>query len=46
MSQINYTKEVERAIANWNFAGEGAAVTPIFNILKMGVDPISRERFT
>lgn len=38
MSQINYTKEVERAIANWNFAGEGAQVAPIFNILKMGLD--------
>ena len=38
MSQINYTKEVERAIANWVFAGEGASVTPIYNILKMGVD--------
>ncbi len=38
MSQINYTKELERAIANWHFAKDGATVTPVYNILKMGMD--------
>lgn len=38
MSQINYTKEVERALANWHFAGEGASVAPIFNAVKMGLE--------
>lgn len=38
MGQINYTKEVERALSNWYFSGEGASAAPIFNVLKQGLD--------
>ncbi len=38
MSQTNYTLEVERAIENWYFAGEGANPAPIFNAIKLGLD--------
>lgn len=38
MSQINYTKELERALANWYFAGEGTSIAPVFNVLKEGLE--------
>ena len=38
MGQINYTKEVERSLANWYFAGENATPTPVFNALKLGLE--------
>lgn len=38
MTQVNYTKEVERALENWYFAGEDATPTPVFNALKLGLE--------
>ena len=34
MSQINYTKGLERALENWYFAKDSGAITPVFNMLK------------
>ena len=38
MSQINYTKELERALENWYFAKEESSIAPVFNVLKLGLE--------
>ena len=38
MGQINYTKELERALENWYFAKEESSIAPVFNVLKLGLE--------
>ena len=33
-----YTKELEKVIANWHDCGENENPTPIFNIIKLGME--------
>lgn len=37
MSQINYMKELGRALENWYFAKDSGSITPVFNVLKEGL---------
>ena len=38
MTADYYTKELEKVIANWHDCGENENPTPIFNIIKLGME--------
>ena len=38
MSQNKYARELEKAVFNWYYCGKDKDITPLFNVIRTGMD--------